>query len=333
MQASSSFATQYLQNTFSFLPPKILLLVPVIFNMGVKRKFDQSATDAPCGGVLTLTGLEHMSKHEKTTRIQAVVNDMTASFIYIGDHVQLGTITADQTTPLYNLVEDITATERGEWKRLEKKLERCEKKLEAAEKKHTQDMEDLARAATAEIKCLSRKIKRNGPGTGSGSVSSRKVTISQLMTESGVESPDDTSRLQYEDNTAGDKAADENSTDDRPTEALDEPIRDDKPIDKDQAVEDRTNEELPDKDQQKPDGPSQDVARDKPTHDKLHDNERPEKSVNNGANEDEGLGDDDASEDAKEDEGEGSVDDAATEDAEEDQNEECERMDIDTVSD
>ncbi|KAL1957558.1 hypothetical protein VTO42DRAFT_5785 [Malbranchea cinnamomea] len=113
----------------------------------------------PAGGVLTLTGLEHMCDAEKNTRIKAVVNDMAASIIYIAKQAEAGNLTADQTTPLYNLLADIATSERDESSKLRRELRVCKRRLAERKRQHKRDIEALMQAAAAELRCLNKKLK------------------------------------------------------------------------------------------------------------------------------------------------------------------------------
>lgn len=116
--------------------------------------------DPYSGGVLSLTRLEHMSEEQKTARVKAVANDMAASIIYIAKQAEAGNLTAEQTTPLYNLFADITTTERAERERMTRSLEKTESRIERMKCQHRRDIDELMRAAASELKMLKKDMRR-----------------------------------------------------------------------------------------------------------------------------------------------------------------------------
>ncbi|KAK2809724.1 hypothetical protein FQN50_003569 [Emmonsiellopsis sp. PD_5] len=87
----------------------------------------------PTTGALSLTGLETLSNEAKTEKIAAVVNDITASIIYIAKQGEAGNLTTDQVAPIYNLVGKMNLTANRHNKRLQKELEQQDTQLEGQE--------------------------------------------------------------------------------------------------------------------------------------------------------------------------------------------------------
>ena len=114
-------------------------------------------------GALSLTGIENMSESEKTERIKAVTNDMAASIIYVAKHAEAGNVTADQIKPLYDIFADISRRERTEREKLMCSLEEMESQVEDMKRQHRRDIDELIKAAAAELKKLKREMGRAGP--------------------------------------------------------------------------------------------------------------------------------------------------------------------------
>ena len=180
--------------------------------MGPKRKRN---TDAPYGGILTLSNLEKMTEDEQTARIKAAVNDIRATIIFLSEHAHADTLKPDQTHPLYNLLDDIVWVGREERKRLkldleecERELKNCERELEEQERQHELHIEAVKEAARAELRRLCREIKRLSFGKTTASRSWSEPRVEACLkngTETQVENKDE--RKKPENMFMGDKPA------------------------------------------------------------------------------------------------------------------------------
>jgi peroxiredoxin len=138
------------------------------------------------GGVLSLTGLEEMSEYEKTAAIKALATDMAASIIYVARQAEAGNLTADQTTPIFNLISDITSTERTEREDMMRDLAASGRRLARLKRQHRRDIHELMGAATVELKELRRKLRELEAGA-SGGNSKGEGAPRQPMAEEGMD--------------------------------------------------------------------------------------------------------------------------------------------------
>ncbi|EEQ87303.2 hypothetical protein RJZ56_005190 [Blastomyces dermatitidis] len=83
---------------------------------------------------LSLTGIETFSPSEKTRRIAAVANDLTASIIYIAKQAAAENLSIEQIAPIYDLIDKVNVVGRRHTKRLERELEEQDKQIEEMKK-------------------------------------------------------------------------------------------------------------------------------------------------------------------------------------------------------
>ncbi|KAK2792132.1 hypothetical protein FQN52_003900 [Onygenales sp. PD_12] len=135
----------------------------------------------PTTGALSLTGLETLSDEAKTEKIAAVVNDITASIIYIAKQGEAGNLTTDQVAPIYNLVgkmnltanrhnksllkeleqQDIELEGQGQQiERMAEELEKRDRHLEEVEGQHRSEMQKLKARTNATIGELKGRAER-----------------------------------------------------------------------------------------------------------------------------------------------------------------------------
>lgn len=109
------------------------------------------------GSVLSLTGLEKMSNEEKTVRISAVADNITASIIYIARQAEAGNLAFHHTTPIHDLIESIIGVERSQKRSLLRELEKQDLQMSQMEKRHRRDIEELVACANSALKELKAK--------------------------------------------------------------------------------------------------------------------------------------------------------------------------------
>ena len=106
------------------------------------------------GSVLSLTGLEKMTNEEKTRRITAIADNITASIIYIARQAEAGNLAFHHTTPIHNLIESIIGTERSQKRSLLRELEKQDLQISQMERQHRRDIEELVACANSALKEL-----------------------------------------------------------------------------------------------------------------------------------------------------------------------------------
>jgi peroxiredoxin len=141
----------------------------------------------PAGGVLSLTGLEEMSECEKTAAVKALATDMAASIIYVARQAEAGNLTADQTTPIYNLISNITLTERTEREDMLRDLAESERRLARLKRQHRRIIHELMQAATIELKELKRRLRELEAGTSRARPKSEEALRSPAADEGGMD--------------------------------------------------------------------------------------------------------------------------------------------------
>ena len=111
-------------------------------------------------GCLSLTGLEKMSDDEKTARITAVADDITASIIYIAKQAEAGNLTARNTSPIYDLIDNMSLTEKRHKRRLERELERQDNQMVQMRKRHRENLYEVMTCANIAISRLKARADR-----------------------------------------------------------------------------------------------------------------------------------------------------------------------------
>ena len=122
--------------------------------------FDKYHVRASTVGALSLAGIESMSDTEKTARITAVANDITASIIYIAKQSEAGNLTARHTTPIYDMLDKICGTEKRQKRRLLRELEKQDAQIAEMERQHRQDIHELTDCANIAISQLKARTDK-----------------------------------------------------------------------------------------------------------------------------------------------------------------------------
>lgn len=117
-------------------------------------------SDVGPGGALSLAGLEFLSPREQSARINAVVNDIYASIIYISKQSKLGNLTDEQCTPIYDLIDNIMVVERKKQHTLQRELKRQDARMARIAARHLNDIKKLVRLAMKGMIQLRRKAAR-----------------------------------------------------------------------------------------------------------------------------------------------------------------------------
>jgi peroxiredoxin len=101
-----------------------------------------------------------MSDDEKTSRITTVADDIAASIIYIAKQAEAGNLTAQNTSPIYDLIDSISLTEKKHRRRLERELERQDHKMAEMGQRHRESLYEVMTCANIAVSQLKARADR-----------------------------------------------------------------------------------------------------------------------------------------------------------------------------
>lgn len=99
----------------------------------------------PGSTTLRLQNLPTLSSSSKTSLLQSIADDITATFITVGQHAAAGHLTEHHTAPLHDVIALIKDTADAQRRALERKLERYERRVRRGQTERRWMRRELAR--------------------------------------------------------------------------------------------------------------------------------------------------------------------------------------------